>query len=453
MKPFPNSIFILILLVLAPCALGASKPQEPLAAPTVGLHFEESRAPSADALYLDIPNEKLLSILDDPKNKIPEDFKVPAGLRPIVGFWLKIYAKYSVYQTIVYDRNHHDKIYEVIDNRDLFQKGLTPVAFEITVRNRVSKVVASYKSAMQKLARNPKAKFKAGTAGSNLVRLWGKRSSREWRRILSDLRTQTGQRDRIMDGISQGDRFFPAMESIFRKYGIPEVITRLPLVESSFNVLAVSKVDAVGVWQFLEKSAQEYLVVDQHNKIDERLSPIKSTYAAARMFKRNYKLLKDWGLAIIAYNHGPKNLIPIRKKYGGQKIGQLLRKTENTPLGYASRSFYACFLAALHAEKYRSVIYNSVRKQHPDAISIVKMKKPASIFEIAALYNISIHELRVFNPDIFDLKRKLPAGTRVVLPRRHGESLVEAPVVYPTEAPRREQRGIASDIEFIEYIQ
>lgn len=450
---FRRSI-IAILLACTTFTLGIARPIEPVAEPTSVAFGPAATGPGSDSLFLDIPTSHLLTILDDPENKIPEEFKVPAGIRPIVGFWLKIYAKYSLYQTIVYDRNHHDVIYDVVDSRDLFKRGLSPVALEITMKQRVAKVVKGYKAAMTVLAKNPRAKFKTGTPGANLQRLWGKKSAREWRVIASDLRTQSGQRDRIMDGIAAADRFFPGMESIFRKYGVPDVITRLPLVESSFNVQAISKADAVGVWQFLEKSAQEYLVVDRHMNIDERLSPIKSTYAAARMFKRNHALLGDWGLAIIAYNHGAKNLVPIRNKYRGQGISKLLRKTEGTPLGYASRSFYACFLAALHAEKYRHLLYGGVIKHHPDAISIVKMKKPASVFEIAALYNISIHELRLFNPDIFDLKRKLPAGTRVVLPRKHGESLVETPKINPgNPRSKGEKRSIASDLEFIEYIQ
>lgn len=450
-----KKLLILPLLALTGFILGVARPTEPLTAP---VHREAAPAfvdgSSVDAHYLDLPNDQLIKVLEDPDHRVADEFAVPAAVRPIVGFWLKIYAKYSLYHTVVYDRDHHDKIYEVVDNRELFRRGLSPVALELTAKARVNSVIKSYRAAIAQLERNPKAKFSAGSPGATLVSLWGRPSKREWRRIAEAIRVQTGQRDRIMEGLASADRFFPAMEAIFKKMGIPESITRLPLVESSFNLNAHSKAAAVGVWQFLEKSAQEYLVVDTHNKIDERLSPIKSTYAAARMFKRNHRLLGDWGLAIIAYNHGPKNLVPIRKKFGGKKITQLLQMTKNTPLGYASRSFYACFLAALHAEKYRDRLYGNVRTPHPDAISIVKMKKPASVFEIAALYNISIHELRVFNPDIFDLKRKLPAGTRIVLPRKHGESLVETPLVDPLNSHgKKEQRGIASDLEFIEYIR
>jgi membrane-bound lytic murein transglycosylase D len=410
--------------------------------------------PAANAHYLDIPSTKLLAVLDDPKKRVSDLFHVGDELKPIVGFWLRIYAKYSEYQTLIYDRNHPEVIYDVIDNREFFQRGLSPVAQDIMGRNRVKRAIADLVAAFRKLQKNPHAHFATGTAGANIVRLWGKKTAKQWREIARSIRSQPGQRDRIMDGITNADRFIPAMEAIFKKYGVPPEITRIPLVESSFNLQAVSKADAVGVWQFLEKSAAEYLVVDPYHKIDERLSPIKSAYAAARMFKRNYHILKDWGLSIIAYNHGVKNLIPIRKKYKGDRISTLLAKTSHTPLGYASRNYYAEFLALLHAERYRDELYGMAPQQHSDAISIVKMRRPASIFEISSLYNISIHELRVFNPDIFDLKRTLPAGTRVVLPRKHGESLVAAPkIAAPSGAPSEPtSRGIASEVEYIDYI-
>ncbi|MBI3542668.1 MAG: transglycosylase SLT domain-containing protein [Deltaproteobacteria bacterium] len=440
-------------------------PQEPQATSHKQVPSDEpspaERAAATDAHYLNIPVSRLSELLDDPKHRVSPAFHVPEELKPVVGFWLKVYAKYSLYQTLVYDRNHQEIVYEVIDSRELFQKGLSPVALEVTSKNRIKRVLASYKAAMHTLARNPKARFPTGTAGANLIRLWGRRNSREWKQIEAGIRTQPGQRDRIMQGLAAADPFIPAMEAIFRKFAIPIEITRLPLVESSFVLEAKSKAAAVGVWQFLERSATgDDLVVDSDNEIDERLSPIKSTAAAAKMFRRNYRLLHDWGLAIIAYNHGPKNLVPIRDRYGGKNIVKLLQKTSNTPLGYASRNYYAEFLALLHAERYRDEIYGFIPQHHPDAISIVKLKAPASVFQIAAMYNISIHELRTFNPDIFNPRRKLPAGTRVVLPRKHGESIVLAPSLRPNELPAptrgdggEAERGIASEEEFIEYVK
>ncbi|MGE4232157.1 MAG: lytic transglycosylase domain-containing protein [Bacteriovoracia bacterium] len=399
-----------------------------------------------NAHYLNTPDSEILNLLDDPQSRVRPMFRVLPELKEMVGFWMLIYSKYSVFQTILYDKDNPSKIYEVIDNREYFAKGLSAVKQEINAKNKIRKKIRDYRAAIDKLIKNPKTKFKKGTSGAKVIALWGRKSTSTWKKIRKAIRTQLGQRDKVIQAIELSDRFMPAMESIFRKYALPPELTRIPIVESSFNPKAISKADAVGVWQFLERSAKEYLVVDDYNKIDERLSPIKSTYAAAKMFKRNYRLLDDYALAIIAYNHGPKNLLAIKRKYRGANIAKLLKLKKNSPLGYASKNYYAEFLAILHAEKYRDQLYGLTFRQHSDAISIVKLKKPASIFEIAALYNISLYELRMFNPDIFDIKRRLPIGTRIVIPRKSGESVVSSP------HNKSQERGVASQIEFIDYI-
>src|SRR4051812_24327537 len=84
-----------------------------------------NKEPSANAHYLDISQTKLYELLDDPKKRVGELFHVQPALKPMVGFWLLIYGKYSLYQTVVYDREHPNIIYEVVDTRDVFQKGLS----------------------------------------------------------------------------------------------------------------------------------------------------------------------------------------------------------------------------------------------------------------------------------------------------------------------------------------
>ncbi|MGB1580857.1 MAG: transglycosylase SLT domain-containing protein, partial [Nevskiales bacterium] len=53
-------------------------------------------------------------------------------------------------------------------------------------------------------------------------------------------------------------RYMPYMESVFRKYGLPIELTRLPYVESSFNLHAYSSVAAAGIWQFMPASGRIY---------------------------------------------------------------------------------------------------------------------------------------------------------------------------------------------------
>ncbi len=418
---------------LAPVsALASDQPPEPLVEssdeiPQASENGAISNYKSDHAHLLDVTADKLLGYIKDPENRINLLFKVPDSIRPMVAFWFLIYVKFSLYQTLIYDKDNPSIIYDVVDNNDLFQKGKGAIAIEIMGKQRLQKSLTEIKTALEKLARNPNTKFSPHSMGQKIIHLCGKLNSKQWRQRLENLRTQAGQRDRVLEGIRASEPFIPPMELIFMKFRMPTELTRIPLLESSFNLNAVSKADAVGVWQFLERSAKEYLVVNKEHGIDERLSPVKAAYAAAKMFKRNYKILGDYALAIIAYNHGIRNLISIKDKFKGSNITKLLNMKENTPLGYASRNYYAEFLAILHAEKYKDHLYGIELKKYPSSISIIKIKKSQSIFELSSHYNVPLLDLKKYNPDIFDSDHKLPVGTKVVLPKEITDSIVFFP--------------------------
>src|SRR5262249_2873156 len=73
------------------------------------------------------------------------------------------------------------------------------------------------------------------------------------------LRFQAGQREQFQRGIGQSGRYLRQMEAIFKEEGMPIELTRLPFVESSFNLNARSKVGASGIWQFMRSTGRLYL--------------------------------------------------------------------------------------------------------------------------------------------------------------------------------------------------
>src|SRR4029453_7063103 len=93
---------------------------------------------------------------------------------------------------------------------------------------------------------------------------------------------------------------------IFRDEGLPVELTRLPLIESCFDVEAYSKVGAAGIWQFMPATGRLYMEVS--SSVDERRDPIPPPRAAARYLSRSYERLGNWPLAITSYNHGPNGM-------------------------------------------------------------------------------------------------------------------------------------------------
>ena len=155
---------------------------------------------------------------------------------------------------------------------------------------------------------------------------------------------------------------------IFRQVGVPSVITRLAFVESMFNYKARSRAGAVGVWQFMPKTGKQFLVINRH--IDERKSIYKSTRAAAKLLLINYRYLGSWPLAITAYNHGMGSMSKAVKKIGSSRIEDIIANYKGRSFGFASKNFYAEFLAAANIYK----LYPSSRVSSKSLVVPIKLK-------------------------------------------------------------------------------
>ena len=87
-------------------------------------------------------------------------------------------------------------------------------------------------------------------------------------------------------------------------YQIPLELKYLPVIESALNPRARSHAGAVGLWQFMPKTAKRYNL-QLNSLVDERCEPIKASYAAAKYLKDLYDIFGDWTLVIAAYNIQP----------------------------------------------------------------------------------------------------------------------------------------------------
>ena len=97
-------------------------------------------------------------------------------------------------------------------------------------------------------------------------------------------------------------RWFPVMEPIMKKNGLPEDFKYLAMIESELTN-AVSPSKAVGFWQFLESTGKEYNL-EINKEVDMRYNVEKETVAACKYLKASYRKFGSWTAAAAAFNCG-----------------------------------------------------------------------------------------------------------------------------------------------------
>ena len=102
--------------------------------------------------------------------------------------------------------------------------------------------------------------------------------------------------------LKRAHRYFPMIERILKKNGVPDDFKYLALAESGFSY-KVSGVGASGFWQFMKPTAEMY-GLEISKDIDERYNAEKSTEAACKYFKEAYAEFHNWTLVAASYNLG-----------------------------------------------------------------------------------------------------------------------------------------------------
>ncbi|NLD98712.1 MAG: lytic transglycosylase domain-containing protein [Fibrobacter sp.] len=330
------------------------------------------------------------------------NFPIPESLTDNVAFWKKIYTEVSLEKGLLHDRDYPRIIYDTITVGQLYGKELD--AFVDKPRKR-------YINAIHNVKNKPPQTW--DTSEIKVAELFKDAPKEAFEGAEERIRFQLGQRERFLNGIRRSGAFIDTIRAILQQRGLPLELAWLPHVESSFNVSAISKSGASGIWQFMPATGKRFLKID--NLIDERNDPVLSTIAAAKLLELNFQKLKSWPLAVTAYNYGLSGMLRAVEATGSKDLGVIVAKHQSPIFRFASKNFYSCFLAAVQIASEAEKYFTEIQYDKPVEIIDIKLVSSLRADSLCSMLGYTSGELGSLNPffrsEIFKKNRTIPAGT------------------------------------------
>jgi membrane-bound lytic murein transglycosylase D len=174
------------------------------------------------------------------------------------------------------------------------------------------------------------------------------------------------------------------------------------------------------MWQFMPSTGVRYLRID--HVVDERRDPFLSTHGAVRLLADNHAVLGTWPLALTAYNHGVGGMRRAVAQLGTTDIATIVRDYDGRTFGFASRNFYAAFLAALEVDTHAERYFGRLSPHRPADDRVITMPNYMSAATVAEALGIGEHVLREHNPALLDVvwraEKYVPRGFGLRVPNR-----------------------------------
>lgn len=343
--------------------------------------------------------------------KISENITVPEALAPRFNFWRRVYSLWSKNQFVMHIADFPEVVLEIHDGSRTAELG--EKTREKLMKPWLDSRRKEYQQILLKLHRYS-GDVSLLTATEQRVHAAFSHIQRKDKFLTAaqSIRVQRGQREFIESGLAVAPKYLPHIIPVFQKEGLPPEYAKIAFIESSFNLRAMSKVGASGIYQIMPQTGKDYLILE--NGIDERNDPIKAAKAAAKLLVLNHKILGEWPLAITAYNHGVGGIRRAMQATGSSDIVTLIDKYDGPNFGFASKNFYCGFLGLLATLEKSDKLFSNVPKVEALSFSTVRVGG-MSLSQVKSKHKLSNATIMAFNPDI----SKSFVNADGVFPRRY----------------------------------
>ena len=205
--------------------------------------------------------------------------------------------------------------------------------------------------------------------------------------------------------VKRSKRWFPVIEPILKKYGIPEDFKYLCVAESTLTN-AVSPAGAVGFWQFMEATGKEY-GLEINKEVDMRYNVEMETEAACRYFLKSYEIYHNWTLVAASFNAGTRRLSKFLKEQKVHSYYDLLLSDETERYIFRILAFKTILS---NPEKYGIYVSKNLEYQPFKYKTVIVTESVDSWADFALEHDITYKLLKIFNPWLRDKSLKVKKG-------------------------------------------
>ncbi|MCU0236717.1 MAG: transglycosylase SLT domain-containing protein [Acidobacteria bacterium] len=209
---------------------------------------------------------------------------------------------------------------------------------------------------------------------------------------------QTIRHEGIQRALDRMGEFIGPFKETLRRYGVPEDLAYLPIIESGFRVDATSRARARGAWQFMAATARLFgLRVDW--QVDERLDPFKAADAAARFLKHLHDEYGDWYIALACYNGGPRR---VERAMRALQTADFFTINQSRHIRRETKNYVPAFLASLIIARSPAEYGFTLGGGVPlfAGCKTVEVPSPVSLALVAERLQLSAADLKKLNPEL-----------------------------------------------------
>jgi membrane-bound lytic murein transglycosylase MltF len=205
--------------------------------------------------------------------------------------------------------------------------------------------------------------------------------------------------------IKKANRFFPQIEPLLEKHGLPNDFKYLAVAESGLDNVR-SHAGASGFWQFMKGTGKEY-GLEINNYVDERYNLELSTKVAAEYLKKSKKRFGSWTTAAAAYNAGNAGISKQMKRQDASNYYSLLLNSETSRYVFRILAFKEILS---NPEKYGFYVDQEDLYQ-PIPTRVVVVNTPIENFAVFAKeQGINYKILKIHNPWLRETYLKNASG-------------------------------------------